>query len=318
MPHSSGGGGHGGGGHGGHGGSSGRTSARPFAGASRYFYYDRGMPVEVYSNYDLTKDRRKSQIVTIAVFASLIPFIIIISLAAGFHNPRKLKTNDYDTSIVIRDEADVLSGAEEIRLRHSLLDFYEETGITPAVFTVNNEDWEDDYSNLEKYAYDLYVDAFEDEKHWLIVYSEPEDPDPDFNDWYWEGMQGDYTDGILNTRYTNRFNKLLQKELLKRNKYTVGEAITDAFDDLTPVIMTKYFDWLTPVLLDAIFLPIFGVAILSSVLDMKKNQKMLNAVKVPVNEVVEQEKCIYCGGVYIKGHHQACPHCGAQVEESGV
>ena len=131
-------------------------------------------------------------------------------------------------------------------------------------------------------------------------------------------MQGDYTDGVLTQTYTSRFNKRLQKNLLKSEKYTVGEATSDAFDDLTPVIMTKYFDWLTPVLLDAIILPIFGVAILSSVLDMKKNKKMLNAVKVPRSEVVEQEKCSFCGGVYLKGHHKVCPHCGAQVFESGA
>ena len=39
----------------------------------------------------------------------------------------------------------------------------------------------------ESYAYDEYLDLFDDEMHWLIVFST--DGDEEWEDWYWEGMQ---------------------------------------------------------------------------------------------------------------------------------
>ena len=63
------------------------------------------------------------------------------------------------------------------------------------------------YKDLEKYAYDLYVNTYDDEYHWVIIYSEPKNADPNFNDWYFEGMQGDFTDPILSTSVTRKFNK---------------------------------------------------------------------------------------------------------------
>lgn len=108
-------------------------------------------------------------------------------LAMCYDKPQKMDTSpSYSCEIV--DCAGVIDDADMVQ--SAIDDFYDETGIPVEVMTVNNEDWQGSYSKLEDFAYDMYVTEFDDEEHWLVVYSEPTSPDPDFNDWYWEGMQG--------------------------------------------------------------------------------------------------------------------------------
>ena len=319
MPHSSGGGSHGGGSHGGsHGGSgsSSRISKTYFAGASRYIFYNNGTLDEVYANVD-PKQNAKTGRVLLSTVVGFIGVIYTIALLAGaFHNPSRM-TTDYDTAIYISDGAHLMTVEEQGKLMTSLEKFQDETGITPCVMTVNNEAWED-RSSLEQHAYDLYVERFKDEKHWLIVYSQPKNPDASFNDWYWEGMQGNDTDGILTDSYTNRFNKSLQKKLLKESKYSVGEAIGEAFDELTPVIMVPYISW--GMIIGAAILVVVSTAgiVLIQIFMRKSEKKYSNMIKVDASELLQQAKCDYCGGVYIVGHHTTCPHCQAQITPENV
>ena len=200
MPHSSGGGSHGGGSH--HSSSSHRSSHRSsgsgpsrrirtgyFPGATRYRYYHRHKPRYVYANYDIRKGRSPLRLLMLLFY---IPFFIaIVGMASEtFRVPQRLST-DYDTSLVISDYINVFSDTKA--LENSMMAFYDETGITPAVFTVYNEDWQDNYSSLENYSYDLYVNAFDDEKHWLIVYSQPKERDENYKvEEYEKGMQRFY------------------------------------------------------------------------------------------------------------------------------
>lgn len=326
MPHSSGGGSHGGGFHGGsHGGfrggshghgSYGRLSKTYFPGASRYIYYRNGMPNEVFSTGDPKASVKSSS----GAFKGII---ILMGIMYGFmftvaslHYPHRLNT-DYNTAIYISDTAHIMKDEEMAKLAGSLERFRDETGITPCVYTVNNKDWKD-YKDLEKYAYDLYVNKFYDEKHWLIVYSQPEDPDRSFNDWSWEGMQGNNTDDILIGRYTDRFNKNLQKMLLQKDRYTVAEAIGEAFDDLTPIIMTGYTNWALVITGAGIFVACVAGVILMQVFVKKKEKLYETVIKVEPTELLQQAKCDYCGGVYIVGHHTNCPHCQALLTPENV
>ena len=81
------------------------------------------------------------------------------------------------------------------------------------------------YNNLEEYAYSAYVNRFQDEKHWLIVYEElgdvsslPEDmyryPSSDEPEWQFWGMQGDDTDPILTAEVTEKFNAIFRQKLI--------------------------------------------------------------------------------------------------------
>jgi len=312
MPHSSGGGSHGGGFHGGsHGGSGTRMSRSYFAGATRYIYYHNGVPNEIFSNTDPMQNAVSTRValtIFAVLFAGLYAFVFF---ALSFHYPSRLDT-DYDTVIYISDHADIMTPDDEKRLMESLESFQEQTGITPSVCTVYNSDWSD-YSELEDYAYDLYVGRFKDEKHWLIVYSQPRNPDPDFNDWYWEGMQGDDTDSILGDHETSIFGKELTKLLGEDRKYTVAEAIAKTFDDTTPEMMRQYTSW--GFVIAGCVIAVIGIAgvVFAQICGKKNEAKYKTAIKVERNEMLKKQTCSYCGGIYIEGHHTTCPHCGAQL-----
>lgn len=254
MPHSSGGGSHHGGSHGGshhhsrshhssRGGSStiGRISREPYEGAKRYRYRHRGRTEYFYTTREPGKIISKARLL-IGIF--YIPFLLTIG-ALEFPVIRK-QIQTRDTSIIIKDEANILE--EEAELRASLEAFYEKTKITPAVITINNKTWMNHYDNLEDYAYDRYLAEFNDEMHWLIVYSEPEASDsediewwngeglweenPEDIDWYWEGMQGDDTDDLLTAKVTSVFNYDLQTRLDDETS-GVAEDLAKAFDKVT-------------------------------------------------------------------------------------
>ncbi len=328
MPHSSGGGSHGGGGHGGggshggHGGSSispGKTSNRYFAGARTFVRYKNGKAKFVYSDYDIKnrKNYKISDIIVVFAVVILTTFPILggIFSQTSLTKPKKLSAN-YDTSIIIEDKANIFLTTDT--LRKELERFYEKTGITPAVLTVNNEDWKNYYVDLERYAYDWYVNHFPDEKHWLIVYSEPKNPGSSFNDWYWEGMQGDDTDRILNDYVLDIFNTNMQKYLLQDSKHMTETSIKLSFAAINPVLMKRHFDikQLAPELFSLFFCAVVGVTMLAVPIKLLLQMKDIDKYsEIPRGQAVSivQEKCRYCGGVYVVGTCLNCPHCGAEV-----
>ena len=325
MPHSSGGGSHGGGSHGGSHHSSHRSSSRSgsstparrasstaFAGATRYVYYRNKQPVFVYSNYDI-RGKRKSSITTLIL--TLI-FLVVPSMAilAGMiflsgHFPKPLTMN-YDTQIYIDDQIGIVKDPNG--LMKSLTAFQQKTGITPAVLICPNDAWQDNYSSLEDYAYDEYVNRFSDEKHWLIVYTTSVTASG-FDDWHWEGMQGDDTDPILDDKQTKLFTDNLHKYLLQSKQYSVDQAIAQAFNDLTPGVMRKYLNWPLAGCLTGIEVVFVGMCILACDPHPVRD-KYYQKAEVCDPKFVDQEECEYCGGIYIVGMHLACPYCGAPVK----
>ena len=230
MPHSSGGGSHGGGGHGGsHGGSHGRSGPRisrsHFPGSRRYVYYRHNQPRYFYADKKFKPGFDWKRLFVLLFY---IPFFFV-----GFRMLREVigfVPKNYDHSIIIEDDADVINNKSE--LRSTLESFMDKTGVAPSVVTVNNEEWQNVYPSLENYAYHRYLQEFSDEMHWLIVYSQPRDPDPNFNDWFWEGMQGDDTDPVLTAQKTGEFNGDLNGMLFNDDTH-IGEAINTAFYNFT-------------------------------------------------------------------------------------
>lgn len=316
MPRSSGGGSHGGGSHGGshssgrggsRGGSGYRTSSTYFAGATRYAYYRHHRPVYFYSNYDPTEKLSPWRYLMLLFY---VPFFfgVFSMIATAVHFPAKLKT-DYNTEIIIEDRVDVI--ADEAGLEKTLETFLEETGIAPAVVTINNEEWQGYYSSLEDYAFSWYVNHFRDEKHWLIIYSQPQIPDVKFNDWYWEGMQGDDTVRILNDSVCRDFNNELQTYLTASSFYTVGDAIKLAFDNLNPKVMKVSVEWgFFPIIIAMTAFLIFHASLMMGITPNRIRQR--KAVKC--EEGAKEDKCEYCDGIYIVGTCTSCPHCNAPVK----
>lgn len=331
MPHSSGGGSHGGGSHGGgsHGGhsSSGSrsmptASRKYFAGATPYVRYHNGRTDILYADRDITKTKKQDYlsnlftIVVISLFMAFFAFMSLDSILGVFRTPKKL-TVDYDTAIVIEDNLGVIT--DRAAMEKTLSAFFDKTGITPAVITVTNESWRN-YSNLENYAYDLYVNRFDDEKHWLIVYSQQADASGSgFVDWYWEGMQGDDTDNILNDYSTGLFIDLMQKYLTADSKYTVERAIRLSFEQITPQIMERHVNWQDAkdaILVLLIMAAMWVFPVFFSIMNIIKMKNYKDYQKVPSvdGKILIQETCDYCGGVYVVGTCLNCPHCGASVK----
>ena len=314
MPHSSGGGGGsfgGGGGSfggGGSGGSSNHTSRNYFPGATRYVYYHNGEPHYVYSNTDISKGSSKWRFLIFLFYIPFIAFIIPLLITNVFHNPKKMDTN-YDTSIVIEDNAGVLGDTTE--LNQALTDFFNETGIAPSVVTIYNEDLARlHYEDLEAYAYDCYLDHFSDESHWLITYSEPIDPS-DGDLYYWEGMQGDDTDKILTSKILGEFNPYLNRLLAEGDRPDVARSITMAFNDITPRIMKPGINLkgASPAIFMFLFIALHAGLMLASMLKMGR-YKGAKAITLSAGE----KKCNSCGGRYAVGTGDTCPYCGAPID----
>ena len=319
MPHSSGGGHAGGGFHGGGGfhssgyHSSGglsnynfhRFSRFRFYGASRYVFYYHCRPHFIYSDTEPHKvSVAKAWSLSIFLFIFLIlPLAFVIP--SSFHFPKKLST-DYDTSIVIDDAGNYLTTAEEAQLKTTFTYFLNKTGITPSFTSIDSSTsmlWPYD---LESYAYADYVSKFKDEKHWLIVYRGG-------SNWTFEGMQGNDTDNILTKKVTTIFNSALYNSLSFHA--SISDALTRAFDKITPTIMDNSFyiddDIVAPI---AFWTAISAVAFIASVFRLVNTYRIQDAVECPDSSKLT--KCPYCDTPYYTGTIKKCPKCGADLGSS--
>ena len=205
MPHSGGGGSHGGGGHGGShgGGSSTRTSHRYFPGSRRYRRrYRDGREEYFYSNSDPRKRNNLASLIMLILFGGF--FFGIMGIGISTSLPKRL-TEEYDwPNTRVIDNIDVISEEDEEELEEILEDYNDVTGICPIIYTMYDEDYVGYYADLESFAYQKYVMEYDDEQHYLIVYSIPQDQVEDFRsgslrvpDYSWEIMQGNDTDPLF-------------------------------------------------------------------------------------------------------------------------
>ncbi len=327
MPHSSGGGSHSGGSHGGsfhHSSSSGsygshssgpRVSSSYFVGSHRYVYYRMHRPVYYYSKKPVDASNWKSTVVSTCIIIVFWLSMGLLMFRDAFLPPTPLPLTYQETDLVITDAAHVLTNVETDVLSAVFQEFQDKTGITPALLTINNEEWEGYYRSLESYAYDTYVNWFDDESHWLIVYSEPENPDPGFSNWYWEGMQGNDTDPIITEDVANQLTASVQKYLTKQS-YSVGEAVAQGFHDLLPDVMNVHPDAETIVIFVFMFvIPCIFMA--NRIFEAIRSRGQAKAVRCQTDQgTVQEDKCEYCGGIYVHGLHESCPHCGAPIPKA--
>lgn len=281
-----------------------KVSSTMFDGATKYVYYRNNRPMYYYSDYetDIVKKHRR-------LFIWVPLLILILAGLISVLKPAALST-DYDTTVWVSDTLHIID--DENSLFDALEAFRDATGITPCVVTISNESWKDYYIDLSAMAFDIYVNEFEDEKHWLIIYSEPETPDPAFNDWYWEGIQGDETVYIITEQCADDFGITLQRYLTNK-KYSVGEAFTMAFNDLTPVVMKNAeVDSSAALGAAVVFALLLWCAIKRTAPFTKTptRPKSMPAGAKPVKRRAKEINCEYCGGVYLTDHLN-CPYCGA-------
>ena len=250
--------------------------------------------------------------------AFMIPalFALIYGTKQSVNVPKKLtyfEDRDKRPEYVIEDDLDVLE--DEKALKKSMKEFYETTGIVPAVITVENSEWKADYSNMEQYAYDQYVNRFHSaEVYVLIVYSS-ETKDDGFDDWHYEIMLGDDTEHIFTDKRTREFNEALNKRFLERSKYSVDDAIAKTLDEYRPKVMKTSFNPVSIIIWVIVFFVFAacGVPFLIVGLKPEKIPEEYKTAQPCDLTVVYQEACNYCGGVYIIGMHTSCPYCGAAI-----
>ena len=313
MPHSSGGGHSGGGCHsggfhsGGHSSSSRvstvRYSRSYFPGAICYVYYDRLFrPHTWYANKDERGNRKPSWItLIILVMVLLIPLVFIFY--SGYHQPRKLNAK-YDNSIKIYDTADVLTDEQEQALTETFKEFRHLTGIAPAFESVTDVlDWQ-----LESKAYNSYVSKFNDEMHWLIVYSDITYS----HKWAFEGMQGNDTDPILTTYITDKFNKELF-DALSDDSSDVYTAFNNTFKSFNSYVMKPYYNLESGMIIFAvIWTLVMGYLIAGQLFNNHMAKRIQNSVVL--EEKPELKKCPYCDSPYYAYTIDRCPKCGGEVD----
>ncbi|MCQ2483409.1 MAG: hypothetical protein MJ153_07995 [Clostridia bacterium] len=245
MPHSLGGfsGGHSGGGH------------------HRYYGTDRLCKGDKL-NFNL---KAKAVITVVVVMVTVLCCVLI-----NYCQPKKV-TSDYTLRISIDDNADIFSESDEELLIDSMNQFYNATGIAPCVMVVRNEDWMGKYNSLEKYGYDKYLSKFDDEKHWLLVYSKGDKDD----DWYFEGIQGNDTDSVLCKTTTYAFIKDLEENINSGLYSNITIPLQITLDEYSVKAMETHFDtinlviWITVVFVEILF----GAAwIFGDKLDLREKQ----------------------------------------------
>ena len=284
-----------------------RVSEKNFTGADRYVYYRDNTPHYVYTNY-----KPETYSPNYRRLWKFVPFLIILLI--GFYQvfqPVNRLDRRYDHEIYIEDALGEVN--DEAALRTAMQAFYEETGITPAVVMVHDSEWSEHYTELENLAFEMYVNTFGDECHWLLVYSETDEQEDGFVYWEWQGIAGNDTGEILTDEKADSFGMILQKYLTASSRYTTGEAFTMAFNEFTPTaLQAKYiFPDDVPLVLTVIAGYVLIALACSGFFKRKpKKPSALPEDAVYCKKDAAEIKCEYCDGVYLSDLVK-CPHCGA-------
>lgn len=326
MPHSSGGGSHGGGSF--HSSSSYHSSSsshttyvepfkrsyKPFPNCHTYYYYRPDGIHYVYTNKNIEQETSKPLSKTVKIILSFIISIFVIGglmfAKSGINYvPNKLKTNE---NYGVIDNANIIN--KETKIEKLLKDFKDETGISLIFETVNNENWENYYYYLEDYAYESYIKKFDDEKCWLIVYSEPVNPDSNFNNWYWEGMQGDDTDLIITNDVADKYSDYFQRQLLK------GENVDTAFINSIEYLLTFIMAPRTNGgnIVGGSFFVIFGLIIFFAAYSHERKIKKRGYHDSELYEFKDGQvlkTCPHCGKEFLNTGFKTCPFCQEELED---
>ena len=207
-------------------GSSSHSSVRVGGGPHHHMHHPHG-----------SGDWDKINWILVPFFSLIIAAGIFVIASCAFHNPEKL-TLPEDSKIEIvdnykNDDGTVGILGDTTELRAVLEDFQEETGITVGIYTVNSSQ---KYSlTVEREAHYYYLNKSpNDQKHWIFVYCGLEE---------WASEQGDDTGGILTREIYDNFSDILRDKILANEIYTVNQAFTEAFKEVTPTIMDHTINW---------------------------------------------------------------------------
>lgn len=276
MPHSGGGGSHGGGSHGGSGGSgsSSRTSPYYFPGARRFrrHYYD-GRPDDYFYSDATPRKTGISSLIFIVLFG--VFFCGMMGVMNTQNSAKKLKENYTRPQTRIIDNIDVIDN--DVSLEAALEEYNDTTGICPVIYTMYESE-ASGYSSLEKFAYDKYLQLFSDERHYLMVYTIPEEQAEDYKsgelkvpDFNWEIMIGDDTDALYReVLFTSGFHNQLEAGTPPGVAFENTIEELNAYDQQLIKSRTQFsLSKLLPFLIVGLF---FLIPIISMIIKIKKER----------------------------------------------
>lgn len=310
--HSSGGGFHSSGGGSSYSGPSARISHKYRPGDHVFVYYGAHGPRYYYSkaHRKAVQSKYKEIIFWICAVFVFFCFTAIVSIIFTLFPSITLgKVTKNLAPCTIEDDAGSFSAADSKAIEEACRQYYAFTGIPIEIHTITEDEYlEANKSSLEIYAYYDYVNRFDDEDHWLIVF---EDIDPQKRTWAFEGMQGDNTDDWLSTSVTDSFNNDLTSNLWNEDN-TYGEAFASSLTALAEEA-EKELEPDIGVVLCFIAMLAFNVILIRVMVKLKKRLDEYHEVVIPAqNKSTGPEliTCDFCGGTYVFGEH-TCPHCGA-------
>ena len=172
---------------------------------------------------DYIKEKSKQEKTTIASIIAVgivaVTLTSAVCLAFSSFVPVKLAAVKQP---IVDDAADLFS--DDSAIENEVKAFYNLTGIAPEVHTVYDEDWKDDYINLDVYAeYQQRGDILSD---FVIVYSVPKN-DAGSGSYKLSIIRGRNTKAILNGTLMNGFRKTIKNGIKQGSE--PGEAFAVAF-----------------------------------------------------------------------------------------
>lgn len=285
MPSSHGGGHSGGGGHHGSGGfrSSGSKNSgpkfsrtKPFPGARRYYYINT-MGVRRSFYYGGVPQKRSLVSVIFPPLIFIIAGIVMATVMFAVIIPTKLKPSKCVFSgAFVSDADDLFTSEEEDAMIDSFKAFYDKTGIEPYLYAFESHNLPAEYGteinrkSMESYAYNIYVNTFSDEGHFMILYTETLDSSGNVQSWFWVDMAGNDTGNLIDDDAFDYFQDVMQR-YLNASSISKGEAIARSFDESAKSIMKLpifQIIYLSVFFLFFIGLPLF--ACISNAKDMKE------------------------------------------------
>lgn len=310
--------------------SSGRSgrimSTRPEPGLNRYRYYDKhGREKYIYCNYDPADSAKASKFRWLMLLFYL-PFFgaMFMMFSEAIFIPKTL--DNHNGEIIIEDTIDVIKDEESLKMK--LSEFYEETGVTPAVVTVSDDMWnsyDNDmyYLDLESYAYSKYTTMFKDEMHWLVVYSESQDESMANVNWSFEGMIGEDTEPSISYDLCDIFTRNMQYNLENMEpEEAIGTTFTDLLDERVTAVSYEELFVAVPV---SAFIILHAALMLGS---LGSGKKYKNAVLDEVSSSTNNYANLmnnYANSVNSYQNHNVsssqrkkssdkCPICGAEID----
>lgn len=201
-------------------------------GYTPYVYYDRNTKRSdlIYTNKSIeklnkeAKKNKRTKMIGIPILVVLMIVSMLKLISLSMETRIKL-TGTSESDIAIEDELGIFSYQDKEEIESSLINFYNKTGIPIVFVTDTNDSWIDRTDSLEQWAYSMYLNRFDDEKYYLIVYTRGEPDKEGYDDWYFEGMIGDDTESAFWSSEYDAFTENCSSAFTDRGQTTPKSPI---------------------------------------------------------------------------------------------